>query len=524
VYGQTEKHLRQRCPTGLWALLFGNIESIEKSMKNILADIRISSCWVSFPFMVVSILTVGRCGKKEDPKPGPPVQPKELGVAKVWITSGDQSNLLVQQNNISITATKNDATITVDTTLVFQEIEGFGAALTGSSAYLINKRMSSPQRSALAKDLFDPAQGIGISYLRMTIGASDFSLSDYTYDDMPAGQTDYALSNFSIVKDQEDVVPILKQIIAIAPDIKIMGSPWSAPAWMKSNGNLKGGKLKADAYSSYAQYFLKYITAYQKEGIPIDAVTPQNEPLYSTAGYPCMDMPATDQLIFIKDHLGPAFQNAGIKSKIIIYDHNWDNTSYAISILSDALAANYISGSAFHAYAGDVSAMSVVHNARPDKGLYFTEISGGAWATNFSDNLLWNMKNIFIGTTKNWSKVALLWNLALDENSGPKNGGCQDCRGVVTINSSSGAVTKNVEYYSIAHFSKFVKPGAKRVSSTVNVNFSSIDQVAFMNPDGTKVLIVMNGASDAQTLTVNFYQRQFTYSLPGKSVATITWL
>jgi glucosylceramidase len=292
---------------------------------------------------------------------------------------------------------------------------------------------------------------------------------------------------------------------------------------MKTNGSMKGGKLKTDAYDSYAQYFVKYIKAFKNEGITIDAVTPQNEPLYSTASYPCMDMPSTDQLNFIKNSLGPAFQSAGVDTKIIAYDHNWDVTDYAISIVNDAGAAQFVAGSAFHAYAGNVSAMSVVHNANPDKGLYFTEISGGGWATDFSDNLQWQMANIFIGTTKNWSKNALLWNLALDENSGPTNNGCADCRGVVTINSTSGAVTKNVEYYAIGHFSKFVRPGAHRVSSTAFAGGTQLDNVAFLNTDGSKVLIVSNNGTNQQTFIAKLGERQFSYTIPAKSVVSMVW-
>ena len=469
------------------------------------------------------LLVLGMCGQNDDPHPGAPVHPAAIGIAKIWLTSGDQLSLLAPHADLNIVEANGEATLTIDSTVRYQEIEGFGAALTGSSAYLINRKMSSSQRSALLNELFDPNNGIGVSYLRMTIGASDFSLSDYTYDDMPSGQTDFDLVNFSIAKDEEDVVPVLQQIVGINSNIRIMGSPWSPPAWMKTNESLKGGKLRADAYGTYAQYFVKYIQAFKNKGIRIDAVTPQNEPLYFTAGYPCMEMQPADQLNFIKNNLGPAFQAAGLDTKIIVYDHNWDNTNYAISILSDAGASQYVAGSAFHGYGGNVSAMSLVHNAVPTKGLYFTEISGGAWASDFSDNLMWNMSNIFIGTTKNWSKNALLWNLALDQNYGPKNNGCQDCRGVVTINSGTGQVTRNVEYYAIAHLSKFVKPGAIRINSTLQ-SVSGVDQVAFINPDGSKVLVLLNAGTSASSLTVRAGHRQYAVSLNAKSVATITWM
>jgi glucosylceramidase len=472
------------------------------------------------------VISLGNCSPDEGtPNPGPPKQPEEIGKAQVWLTTGDQSKLLSHESDISITEIETSTlpSVTIDVTQKLQEIEGFGAALTGSSAYLIHQKLSSGQRSQLLSDLFDPATGIGISYLRMTIGASDFSLSDYTYNDMPSGETDFALNHFTIQKDQEDVVPVFKDILAVAPGIKIMGSPWSPPAWMKTNGNLRGGKLKPEAYETYAQYFVKYITAYKNEGIPIDAITPQNEPLYSTASYPCLDMSSAEQLTFIKNNLGPALATANLQTKIIAYDHNFDNTSYAISIMNDPVTKNFVAGSAFHAYGGNVSAMSTVHNAHPDKGLYFTEISGGRWATSFSDNLQWYMANIFIGTTKNWSKTALLWNLALNESDGPTNNGCADCRGVVTINSATGLATKNVEYYAIGHFSKFVRSGAYRIVSTEFDGVTHLDQVAFLNTDGSKVVVVANNDVGARTFTLKTSSEQIKYTLPGKSVVSIRW-
>ncbi len=448
----------------------------------------------------------------------------ELGKAKVWLTKGDKSKLLSGEPDLSITETGSGfPLITIDTAIQYQTIDGFGAALTGSSAYLIDEILDESERSALLTSLFDPEEGIGISYLRLTIGASDFSLSDYTYDDIPAGQTDFDLLQFTLDKDREDVIPVLQEIIQISPEIKLMGSPWSPPAWMKTNGSLKGGQLKTNCYSVYADYFVKYVQEMALEGITITSITPQNEPLYYTATYPCMQMQPTEQLNFIKNNLGPRFQEEGLNTKIIIYDHNWDNTNYAISILNDPGASSYIAGSAFHAYAGNVSAMSTVHNAHPEKELHFTEISGGQWATNFSDNLIWYLRNIFIGTAANWSKSAMMWNLALDQNYGPQNNGCGDCRGVVTITNPGGVITKNEEYYSIGHFSKFVKPGAKRIASALSSGLSNIELVAFQNPDGDKVMVVCNYGNTATSFAVRQGIKYFSYTMDGKSVATIQW-
>lgn len=472
------------------------------------------------------LLFAASCGSDDGlPDPGPPKPPEEIGKAQVWLTTGDQSKLLSREADISITAeTETDLpSITIQASEKLQEIEGFGAALTGSSAYLINKKMSPAQRVSLLETLFDAEEGIGISYLRMTIGASDFSLANYTYDDMSPGETDFALEHFTIEKDRADIIPVFRQIINMVPEMKIMGSPWSPPAWMKTNGSLIGGKLKPEAYDVYARYFAAYIKAYAAEGIAIDAITPQNEPLHFTASYPCMEMQAGEQLEFIGAHLGPVFATEGLTTKIIAYDHNWDNTQYPIYILNDPTVRQYVAGSAFHAYAGDVSAMSVVHNAHPDKGLYFTEISGGEWATSFSDNLQWYMKNIFVGATRNWSRNVLMWNLALDENYGPTNNGCQDCRGVVTINSVNGSFKRNVEYYSIGHFSKFVRPGAFRITSTNFDAATQLDHVAFSNTDGSKVLVVANASSEGKSFTVKCGDGQFTYFIGARSVATIVW-
>lgn len=467
------------------------------------------------------------CTNDDDPNYLPPTAPSPpqgevVGSAEIWATNGAKSQLLSQLENLAIinnTETSHPA-ITIDPSQRFQEIDGFGAALTGSSAYLIN-RMDNVQKNALLSDLFHTENGIGISYLRMTIGASDFSLSNFTYNDMPPGEEDPELKHFSIVEDEKHVVPVFKSILQIAPEMKIMGSPWSAPAWMKANQSLSGGNLRPTWYDVYAEYFIKFIEAYAAHGIVIDAITPQNEPLHE-AGYPTMRMEAPAQAAFIKNSLGPAFEENNISTKIIAYDHNFDKPDYPIYIYEDAEASKYVDGAAFHAYAGDVSAMSAVHNAFPEKNLYFTEISGGEWATSFEDNLIWNTRNITIGATKNWSKNVLFWNLALDENYGPTNNGCQDCRGVVTI-TSSNQIEKNVEFYAIGHFSKFVRPGAHRIGSTNFASSTGLSNVAFENKDGSKVLVVLNESSSARNFSVIIDGNSFTAQIDPRAVVSIVW-
>ena len=299
-----------------------------------------------------------------------------------------------------------------------------------------------------------------------------------------------------------------------------MASPWSAPAWMKTNQSLFGGELQFQWYGSYAIYFKKFIEAYRAAGLPIDAVTLQNEPLF-TSNYPTMRMSAGQQADLISNYFGPLFASSSISTEILLYDHNWDNTQFADFILDDSATRQFVAGTAFHGYAGDVGAQSVLHNAHPDKGIYFTEISGGDFAPNFDDNLVFGVQNIIIRNARNWGRTALYWNLALDENHGPHQNGCDDCRGVVTVDSATGDATMNEEFYTIAHASKFVRPGAVRIDS-VSLN-EQLETVAFQNPDGSKVLITLNPGNSVRSFRIVEQEQHFDYQLPGKSVATFVW-
>jgi glucosylceramidase len=439
-----------------------------------------------------------------------------------WLTTGDQTKLLQPQAAASFGANTGTAstTITVNEGTTYQTIDGFGASMTGSSAYVLNQKMSATQREALMNDLFT-GSGIRLSFLRHSMGASDFSAQgDFTYDDKPQGQTDPNLTSFSIQPDRQDLIPMLKAARAKNGSLKIMGSPWSAPAWMKETYNLRGGGwLNTTWYQAYANYFVKYIQAYAAEGLPIYAVTLQNEPLFA-ASYMAMRMDPGNQAAFLKNNIGPAFRNAGINTKLIVYDHNWDRPDYPNSIFADADAAQYAAGSAFHGYGGNVGQQSTTHDAYPNKDIWFTEVSGTA-GSSFAGDLKWHLSNIIIGTTRNWAKSALEWNLALDQNSGPTNGGCTNCRGVVTINNTNGSVTRNVEYYALGHASKFVDPGAVRIAS--NSIAGGIENVAFRNPDGSKVLIALNNGSAASTFKVVWNGQAFTTSLPAGAVATYKW-
>lgn len=436
--------------------------------------------------------------------------------AEGWETSNDKTMLLSKMNNFEAGAGQPEI-ININAEKKYQSVDGFGFALTGGSAqHLI--RMSAPQRKKLLSELFGngPDQ-VGISYLRVSIGASDLNEYVFSYDDLKAGKTDAELKHFSLSQDEKDVVPILKEILAISPKIKIMGSPWSAPVWMKSNQNVQGGRLMDKYYSTYANYFVKYIQAMKSHGIAIDAVTIQNEP-FNDGNTPSMQFLAKEALRFIRDHLGPSFKRAGIKTKIVLYDHNCDAPEYPISILADREAASYIDGSGFHLYAGQTSAMGKVHDAFPNKNIYFTEMMAVSKDGGF--NTAYPVGRILIGALRNWSKNVILWNLAADPKYNPHtdNGGCSICQGAVTIDGDK--VERNLAYYVIAHASKFIPFGSSRIESTLT---SKVSNVAFLTPEGKRVLIVSNNSAEPQLIKVIEGGQSFSYTINKSSSTTHIW-
>jgi len=298
-----------------------------------------------------------------------------------------------------------------------------------------------------------------------------------------------------------------------------MATPWSAPAWMKTTGSMIKGTLRPDAYQPFAEYFRKFVEAYAAEGIPVHLVSVQNEPHFEPGNYPGMRLEPPARARFIGQHLGPLFARSGFTTQILDWDHNWDQPQSPLAVLNDSVARGYIAGVAWHCYGGDVSAQGTVHDAHPDKDTYFTECSGGAWAPKFGDNLVWTMRNLIIGSTRHWARGVLMWNLALDARHGPHLGGCGDCRGVVTIDSATGAVTRNEEYYAFGHASRFVRPGARRIESGTGV--SGLESVAFRNEDdGSIVLIVVNPNAQATRFVVRAGTRVFQADLPAGAVAT----
>lgn len=434
---------------------------------------------------------------------------------QIWMTKGDESVKLQQQNALTFVNTSNNfQNIEIDDAQKFQYIDGFGYTLTGGSVEVIN-RLSPSKRKALLNELFgNDKNSISISYLRLSIGASDLDGEVFSYDDLPEGQTDPSLSKFSLARDK-DLISMLKEILAINPKIKIIAAPWSPPVWMKDNGKSIGGSLKTEYYDVYAKYFVKYIQGMQKEGITIDAVTPQNEPLHP-GNNPSLLMVSDQQRDFIKQSLGPIFKSNNIKTKIVVYDHNCNKPEYAINILNDSEANQYIDGSAFHLYEGDISALSTVHDAHPDKNLYFTEQWTGAKGT-FNEDLNWHTRNVVIGSMRNWSKIALEWNLANDTQYKPHTpGGCTECKGAITVSDSEN-FTRNVAYYIIAHASKFVPANSQRIASTQTENLAT---VAFKTPAGKTVLIVQNNNKSDESFNIKYNQKIAPVTITGSSVAT----
>ncbi len=437
---------------------------------------------------------------------------------KVWITS-PSSDIFFQEQIVTenkITNTKQ--TIEVTDSKTYQTMDGFGYTLTGGSALHIAK-MEPAARAALLKELFAvDGNNIGVSYLRISVGASDLDEKVFSYNDLPAGETDMELKKFDLGYDKLYLIPVIKEILNVNPKIKFLGSPWSAPTWMKTNNDTRGGSLKPEYYDVYARYFVKYIQAMKAEGITIDAITVQNEPLHP-GNNPSMFMPDTAQANFIKKSLGPVFAANKIKTKIIVYDHNADRPDYPMNIYKDKDAAKYVDGAAFHLYGGKIEALSEVHQAFPQKNLYFTEQWIGA-PGNMAGDMAWHVKTLIIGASRNWCRTVLEWNLANDPQNKPHTdrGGCDRCLGAVTIDGNK--ITRNPAYYIIAHASKFVRPGSVRIESTME---NTLPNVAFKTPDGKKVLIVFNDGKDKQTFTIKSGTSVKTVSLDQGATGTFVW-
>ncbi len=452
----------------------------------------------------------------------------ERSKIEVYETTADLKESLQKRPDLEFGQSQTNAlAINVDQTKTYQQMDGFGASITDSSAWLIHNKLNSEERKDLMVKLFDPVNGIGLSFLRQPMGASDFALNDYSYDDLPAGQTDPEMKRFSIEHDRTYILPVLQQALAINPQLKIMATPWSPPGWMKSSGSLIEGTLLKSFYPALAKYFAKFIQAYTAAGVPIYAVTMQNEPLYIPKDYPGMGVSADEQLSFVRDHLAPALRESGLNTKVLIFDHNWDLIAFPQQVLADPKAVAVVAGTATHCYGGDVSAQSKLHDQFPTKEIWETECSGGEWQKG---NLLEQQAKLIIDVTRDWAKSVVLWNLALDQTNGPHTGGCGTCRGLVTIRNDEAAQSSTmtsptkltVDYFALGHISKFVVPGAYRIESDSFEKDNLID-VAFKNPNGSVVLLALNSGDKAQTIEVNWDNKHFDYTLAAGTVATFQW-
>jgi glucosylceramidase len=467
--------------------------------------------------------------------------------AQVWVTTPDGALKLADQGSVAFRPGGSpELTISVDPSRTYQPMDGFGASITDSSASVLY-RLDPRSRARAMISLFSPGAGDGLAILRQPMGASDFVDGPfYTYDDLKPGRTDYQMEHFSIAHDQARILPLLRQARRLNPRLKVIATPWSPPAWMKTGGSLIGGKLIDDPriYAAYALYFVKFIQAYARAGVPVYAVTLQNEPQNRNPnGYPGTDMPVAQEAKLV-EALGPALRGARLDTKILGYDHNWSEhpndiastppgqdaeTEYPFDLLRTP-AARWLAGTAFHCYAGDQLRQTELHDAFPDKGVWFTECSGSHGASDppaqvFSDTLKWHARNLVLGVTRNWGRTVINWNLALDPSGGPHNGGCDTCTGVLTVGPGD-TVTENAEYFTLGHLARFIRPGAERIASTsfgtTGWNGQIMD-AAFRNPDGSTALVVHNENDDARSFAVAQGGASFTYMLPGGALATFTW-
>ena len=471
-------------------------------------------------WLILGTLLLAACGTLA---PVPSKRAQHADAVQAWITTSDHALALSRGDDAPLeTAEALPLHIEVDVNQRFQSMLGFGASITDASAWLIQEKLTSAQRNALLQELFGPEPGIGLSFTRLTIGASDFSRKHYSLDDMPPRKSDPDLRHFSIEPAREAVVPVTRAALVVNPALLVMASPWSAPGWMKSTDSLIRGSLRDDKHEVFARYLLRYVQAMQADGIPIFAMTLQNEPSFEPANYPGMRLSAAARAEIIGKYLGPLLREQAPNVRILDWDHNWDLPQEPMAVLANPLASRYVAGVAWHCYAGDVAAQSKVRDAYPDKDVYMTECSGGDWEPVKSGGLTLQARSLIVNTARHWARGILFWNLALDQDSGPHLGGCGNCRGLVTIDAVNGSITRTDDYYAIAHASRFVRRGALRIASSEGKD--GVDNVAFLDPEeGRIVMVVVNSADQQRRFSVAAAGRGFSYTLPPKSVATFVW-
>ena len=457
----------------------------------------------------------------------------EAQSVKMLITTDTRGKDLEQTETVYTTVRQDLPLLTVNAEKTYQEIDGFGAAITGSTAYNL-MRMPEEKRHEFLRQTFSPTSGYGMSYVRVAIGCSDFSLDEYSCCDTPG------IENFSLTKEElMYVIPILQEIVEINSDIKIMGSPWTPPKWMKVN-NLKdlkphdewtSGHINPKYYDDYAEYFVRWIKAFSDAGLKIYAITMQNEPLNRGNSASCF-MGWEEQRDFIKGSLGPALKKSGTDVKVYAFDHNYnydnmkDQKAYPVKIYADAEASGYLSGAAYHNYGGSKDELSYIHEMNPEKELVFTETSIGTWndGRNLEKRLIDDMNEVVIGTVSRWCRGAIAWNLMLDNERGPNRpGGCQTCYGAVDLSEDMTEVNRNSHYYIMAHASMAVSPGGWRADITGIDDIDGLAAVAFVNNDSSKGLIFSNSTSTDISVNVSDDSRVFVCTIPARGIVSCRW-
>jgi glucosylceramidase len=449
----------------------------------------------------------------ESVDPEPPLAPTPPEKVQVWLTSYDASKKLQKQTDLTWSATQPVANfnVAVDESIKFQQMDGFGATITDPAIWNADPAV----RDEIMRLLFSRGSGIGLNMMRVGMRTKSPSGVDMTYNDVPRGETDPTLSKFSIAYDLQWKIPMMQRAKELNPELTLMATPWSAPAWMKDSNAAGYGKLLPRYHSTYADYFVKFIQAWRDHGLGISAVTLQNEPHYEPYSYPGMRMEPDDQ-IALALQMGPAFQNAGLSTRIICWDHNFDEYNYPIEVLDDPAARQWIDGSAFHAYAGDPNNMSLVKAAHPDKNLYFTEQTGSYPGDGFGSSVNWHVKNLFMIPGWNHSRCTLLWQLALASTN------LAGDRPFVRVAADGKSFELFGEYYETGHFSKFIRKGAYRIDAATATN-GRPRTIAYQNPDGSKVLVALNDSSTAVTISIQDKGRWISYPLTAGSLATFTW-
>jgi len=486
-----------------------------------------------YTLLLSCLITATSCNR-DSYKPSASDNIKDKGDVTIYTTTNTRSQDFTKGFiDFSTKFNMSPNTITLDPTQKFQTMDGFGAAITGSTCYNLMK-MSKEDRTKFLTETFSDEKGMGMNYIRIAIGCSDFSLSEYTCWDKE-GKENFALQ----FEEKQYILPVLKEILAINPSIKIMGSPWTPPKWMKVNNltDLKpfdswtSGQLNPKHYQDYGWYFVQWLQAMKKEGITVSSITVQNEPL-NRGNSASLYMTWQEQQAFIKQALGPQLKAAALETKIYAFDHNYnydniaDQNDYPVKIYNDAGAASYIAGAAFHNYGGDKAELLDIHNQRPDKELVFTETSIGEWneGRNLEKRLMEDMREVALGTVNNWSRAVIVWNLMLDTDKGPnREGGCQTCYGAVDISKSNFKnITRNSHYYIVGHLSSVVKSGAVRIGAK-GYTAEGLVYTAFQNKDGSYAIVLLNDAEENRKITISDSKNHFSYEVPAKSVVSYRW-